>query len=257
MVFKGSGVRSAARAVVLAALLAGGGAAADKAPDAATRKQVKALVQAGASHYAAGDFERAIADYEAAYRLAPLPGFFYNLAQAHRQLGHRGEALDNYRRYVAAVPSGAASDEARSFIASLSREPGPPPPERPADPTPAPRLSSPPVDDPGLAAQDAASPPDARTAPVDAGAPPPDRAAPAIASSVADGGAPHAVPVLVAATPPREEKPRPTRWWIGAAVGGAVVVGGAVLLGVLLGRSPGEEDPFVGTLSPGVQRIQP
>lgn len=54
--------------------------------------------------YGEGRAERAVMLLEEAYALKPEPVLLYNLARAHETLGHLEQALDCYRRYVAADP---------------------------------------------------------------------------------------------------------------------------------------------------------
>ncbi len=50
--------------------------------------------------YNVGDFEVALTAYSEAYQLKPLPGFLFNIAQCHRQLGHYERAAFFYKRYL-------------------------------------------------------------------------------------------------------------------------------------------------------------
>ena len=51
------------------------------------KAQARVKFSEGNAAYEQGDFREALKSFEAAYRLAPLPGFLFNVAQCHRQLG--------------------------------------------------------------------------------------------------------------------------------------------------------------------------
>ncbi|WP_309893234.1 tetratricopeptide repeat protein [Archangium sp.] len=50
--------------------------------------------------YDLAKFQKALDAYSEAYRLVPLPGFLFNIAQCHRQLGRPERAGFFYRRYL-------------------------------------------------------------------------------------------------------------------------------------------------------------
>jgi tetratricopeptide (TPR) repeat protein len=54
----------------------------------------------GNAAYEQGNFRQALEAFEAAYQLAPLPGFLFNVAQCHRQLGNYARAASSYRRFL-------------------------------------------------------------------------------------------------------------------------------------------------------------
>src|SRR5262249_11854389 len=102
-------------------LLAGGSARAEPRPSAAAQREARAHFKLGAEHYAAARYDQAILEYQAAYAKVPLPDILFNLGQAHRLARHREEALAGYRRYVVAQPEGVPADEARSYIAVITK----------------------------------------------------------------------------------------------------------------------------------------
>jgi len=99
--------------------------------------------------YEAGELDRAVEEYQTAYKLLPLPEMLFNIAQAHRLKGAADLAAQYYRRFLAAKPTGSVADEAREHLreldASLARptprtgvsdaEPGKAPTESSALPT--------------------------------------------------------------------------------------------------------------------------
>jgi tetratricopeptide (TPR) repeat protein len=50
--------------------------------------------------YDLGQFSAALDQYSEAYKLRPLPGFLFNIAQCHRQLGNFKEASFFYGRFI-------------------------------------------------------------------------------------------------------------------------------------------------------------
>nr|QKW93835.1 tetratricopeptide repeat-containing protein [Vitiosangium cumulatum] len=62
--------------------------------------QARAKFAEGNIAYDLAEFQKALDAYSEAYRLMPLPGFLFNIAQCHRQLGHPERAAFFYRRYL-------------------------------------------------------------------------------------------------------------------------------------------------------------
>jgi len=62
--------------------------------------KAKALFKEGEKAYNVGDFEGALARYQQAYQLSPLPGFLFNMAQCYRQLSNFERAGFFYGRFV-------------------------------------------------------------------------------------------------------------------------------------------------------------
>jgi Tetratricopeptide repeat len=51
--------------------------------------------------------------------VAIAPAFLFNIAQCHRQLGNKQEAIKFYRSYLRKVPDAPNAEEVRKLIASL------------------------------------------------------------------------------------------------------------------------------------------
>ena len=62
--------------------------------------QARAKFSEGNIAYDLAEFQKALDAYSEAYRLMPLPGFLFNIAQCHRQLGRSERAAFFYRRYL-------------------------------------------------------------------------------------------------------------------------------------------------------------
>jgi len=63
-------------------------------------KDAKQLFKKGLVQYRLGKFELALARFEAALKLANRPNIILNVAQCHRQLGHKKQALFFYQLYL-------------------------------------------------------------------------------------------------------------------------------------------------------------
>jgi tetratricopeptide (TPR) repeat protein len=72
---------------------------------------------AGLVEYKAGRYDRAIAEFEAAYKLDPEPALLFSLAQAERLGGRCADALDHYERYLESNPNDEQTSAARVGIA--------------------------------------------------------------------------------------------------------------------------------------------
>jgi tetratricopeptide (TPR) repeat protein len=92
----------------------------------------------GKTLQAAASYKEAIAEYEQGFALVPTPEFLFNIAQCYRLSGDRRHAVDYYRRYLDAAPTGKGADESRGHILTLTREiDAEPKPEPPPAPPPA------------------------------------------------------------------------------------------------------------------------
>ncbi|WP_257454817.1 tetratricopeptide repeat protein [Archangium lipolyticum] len=75
--------------------------AADLNTGADKEAKARAMFAQGNVSYDLAEFNKALDAYSEAYRLMPLPGFLFNIAQCHRQLGNPERAAFFYRRYLA------------------------------------------------------------------------------------------------------------------------------------------------------------
>ncbi len=62
--------------------------------------KARALFGDAQKNYDLGLFDRALEQYTEAYKLRPLPGFLFNIAQCQRQLGNFKEAAFFYGRFI-------------------------------------------------------------------------------------------------------------------------------------------------------------
>jgi tetratricopeptide (TPR) repeat protein len=170
------------------------------------RDKARAAFRLGSQHYSLGEYKEALAAFKEAYRSYEDPSFLFNIAQCHRQLDQRAEAIREYRMYLVQAPNAANRDDVRQLIARLERE---------------------------LTEERATKT-----------APPPGVQPPSVAAAKSEP-APMATPspapslTLTATPPPRHETPTYKKWWVWTLVGVAVAGGAAAGLAVGLTRSGG------------------
>lgn len=96
--------RNGVALALLGVLLLAAGPAGAQAPDGDAEARARERFAQGNLAYDVGDFATALQSFSEAYRLKPLPGFLFNMAQCHRQLGQYSRAAFFYRRYLALTP---------------------------------------------------------------------------------------------------------------------------------------------------------
>lgn len=106
-----------ALALVLCSSLA---SAQPKKPDAVAIKKANGHFKLGQEFFKSGQWDRAIAEYQAALDLTGEPLMVFNIALAHDRAGRPEQALEGYLKYLDANPDGAIADEARGYVAKLS-----------------------------------------------------------------------------------------------------------------------------------------
>src|SRR6266498_5895572 len=85
----------------------------------ADKTQAKVLFREATQHYKLREFDAALEAFKGAYRNFEDPVFLYNIAQCHRQLGHKEEAIRFYRTYLHDVPDSPNEAEVRAVMATL------------------------------------------------------------------------------------------------------------------------------------------
>jgi hypothetical protein len=172
----------------------------------------RALSNRGIEHFRNGEYDLALSDFQASYALNPLPELLFNIAQAYRMQGNCPMALRSYNEYLSSAPRGLMQRRAAARIAALHecRDASAPAPAEPeaaeSDPVPAPAPASPEL---------------IRAAPVPEAQPPPPSRQAVVATS--------------SANPPHP--PSRKGWVWGVVAASAVVVAGAITIGVVFGSS--------------------
>lgn len=80
--------------------------------------------KAGEKAFNAGDYARALHEFEAGYQLVPRAGFLLNMAHTERRLGHAARARELYQRYLDTDPQSAERAGVPALIAELDRTAG-------------------------------------------------------------------------------------------------------------------------------------
>jgi tetratricopeptide (TPR) repeat protein len=92
------------------------------AQDGPNEQEAKQRFRHGQTLLASKRYDRAIAEFTAAYELVPRPLILFHLGRAYQAKGDLEAALDNYRRYLADEPDGKVPNEARQYIAQIEAE---------------------------------------------------------------------------------------------------------------------------------------
>jgi tetratricopeptide (TPR) repeat protein len=111
-------VRSLALAVLVAAVALRAGPVAAE-PDADGRAKAAARFKQGRAFFQLGDYDRALAEYQAALDLTAEPLLVFNIALCHDRANRPEQALQAFRRFLELAPDGAVADEAREDVARL------------------------------------------------------------------------------------------------------------------------------------------
>ncbi len=89
--------------------------------------KAKALFKQAEARYRASDYRVALELYQQAFAAKPLPGFHFNIAQCHRNLGEHAKAVEHFRLYLDSSRTAKHAEEARRLIqlceAELAKQP--------------------------------------------------------------------------------------------------------------------------------------
>jgi tetratricopeptide (TPR) repeat protein len=105
--------------VALVAVVALRAAPAGAEPDAENRAKAAEHFKQGRAFFQRGDFDRALAEYQAALDLSAEPLLIFNIALCHDRANQPELALKAFQRYLELAPGGAVADEAREDVARL------------------------------------------------------------------------------------------------------------------------------------------
>lgn len=163
----------------------------------------------GSQHFRLGEFSEALTNFKEAYRAVEDPSILYNIAQCHRQLNQKADAIRFYKMYLSEVPRASNREDVRRLIVMLEN----------------------------AAAQEHA----ARTTPPDGVL---TRVPPPVVVTPEPKPVPRVETAVVVARAPERRTPAYKKWWLWTVVGGGVAV---VALGVGLGvgLAPGPQAPAV------------
>src|SRR3954468_5253689 len=97
-------------------LLAGAGIA--RAADSNAEK-ARAHFQQGDTYFKLDKYANALHEFEQAYLAKQDASFLYNIAQCHRLMGNRADAVRFYKRYLADAPTAANRPVAEKHVRDL------------------------------------------------------------------------------------------------------------------------------------------
>ncbi|MEP6652532.1 MAG: tetratricopeptide repeat protein [Myxococcales bacterium] len=89
--------------------------------DSASQRTARQHFHQGEAYYTAGKYPEALAEYQAGYDVAPLPGFLVNIAQCQRRMGDLHRARASYGKFVLVAPDSPLAPEVRGLIEELDR----------------------------------------------------------------------------------------------------------------------------------------
>jgi tetratricopeptide (TPR) repeat protein len=87
--------------------------------DPAARAQAAAHTRQGQAYFGRGDYDRAIAEYQAAFDLSGEPSLIFNIGLCYDRTDRPEQALQTFQRYLDLAPSGSVADEAHNDVARL------------------------------------------------------------------------------------------------------------------------------------------
>ena len=75
--------------------------------------------KAASAYYNQGKYQKALEEFNEAYRLMPLPEITFNIAQCHERLGDLEKAIETYKKYIEEKPDAKDIQAVKDKIASL------------------------------------------------------------------------------------------------------------------------------------------
>jgi tetratricopeptide (TPR) repeat protein len=192
-------------------------------PEDSATAQARKLYLSGLAHFNLQEYQPAIDDFEAAYRLKPDPVFLYNLGQSHRLADNPERALYFYRTYLrnyAGAPNRSEVEERITVLEKLIAD-----------------------------KKNVATPPDHALAPEETPTPPPVAPTVVPPAQPAPSAETHSQPAATARTPVYK------KWWLWTIVG--VVAAGAAV-GIAVGVTSQSGPTFnagLGTVGPGALTV--
>jgi tetratricopeptide (TPR) repeat protein len=87
--------------------------------DPGARAQAAAHTRQGQAYFGRGDYDRAIAEYQAAFDLSNEPSLLFNVGLCYDRTDRAEQALQAFQRYLELAPGGSVAEEARNDVARL------------------------------------------------------------------------------------------------------------------------------------------
>jgi tetratricopeptide (TPR) repeat protein len=83
------------------------------------KERARALYKEGSQHFALGEFTEALQAFKESFRSSDEPTLLFNIAQCHRQLGDKAQAIQFYRSYLSRVPDAPNAADVHATIDKL------------------------------------------------------------------------------------------------------------------------------------------
>jgi hypothetical protein len=190
----------------------------------------------GSRLYDLMDYKGALEAFKKAYVNFEEPTLLFNIAQCHRYLGQKVEALTSYRTYLRKAPTAPNAEDVRKLVAQLEAAMEH---ERRASNAPPSGTLAPPGGAGGSKSRETMS---GQTRPAETKPAETKPQEPAVVEATKPA---EAKPVETPAPVEKKNQPLVTKWWLWTAVGGGVVVI-ALAVGLGVGLSGGES-PYPST----------
>src|SRR5688572_23436108 len=108
--------RWVAAVAIVGVLLVSGSAWSQPSPaqpaETPEEREARELYERGVKLYDIADYDAAIEDFKASYKISSAPLLLYNVAQAYRLKGDCRQALQFYKNYLRNDPSGPQASKA-------------------------------------------------------------------------------------------------------------------------------------------------
>lgn len=92
------------------------------APSAAAKARARRHYEQAEAYRKAGTYDKAIEEYQAAYKEVPKPGFLFDVGLVYEQMGDLRQAVAYYDRYLAERSQGSVAEEAKARKVALERK---------------------------------------------------------------------------------------------------------------------------------------
>lgn len=93
----------------------------DDEPTPEQRAEATRLLEKGNALYEAGDYDKALEAYQAAFEQTGAPGFLYNIAQTYRLQGDCVDAQNHYEQFLDAAPQTERKTQVEELIAEMQK----------------------------------------------------------------------------------------------------------------------------------------
>ncbi len=86
------------------------------------RELARSHYETGSRYYQMSDYKRALAEFQQAYRLEPLPGLAFNIARCHEMVGDMPSAIEMYETYLHKKPDADNRDLVMARLETLRKK---------------------------------------------------------------------------------------------------------------------------------------